>query len=53
MLEGQKPAAIEETKRIGIDNKEEAVDYLYRYIVKGNPNVSRFKGKADMNNGWQ
>lgn len=53
VLPGRKPAVIEETKRIGIDNKEEAVDYLYRFIVKGNPNVSRFKGKADINNGWQ
>lgn len=53
VLPGKQPAVIEETKRIGIDNKEEAVDYLYRFIVKGNPHISKFKGKADINNGWQ
>lgn len=50
---GRTPAEIEETKRIGIDNKEEAVDYLYRFVVKGNPNVSKFKGRAAENNGWK
>lgn len=53
VLGGKKPRVIEETKRIGIDNKEEAVDYLYRFIVKGNPYISKFKGKPDINNGWQ
>lgn len=53
VYEGKKPAVIEETKRIGINNKEEAVDYLYRFIVKGNPHVSKFTGKPAENNGWQ
>lgn len=51
--QGRKPRNISETPRIGIDNKEEAVDYLYRFIVEGNPHVSRFKGKAGPENGWQ
>ncbi|CAD2079467.1 DNA-3-methyladenine glycosylase [Phocicoccus pinnipedialis] len=50
---GKTPKKIEATKRIGIDNKEEAVDYLYRFIVKGNPHVSRFKGIKDIDNGWK
>lgn len=53
VYEGKTPIEIEATKRIGIDNKEEAVDYLYRFIVKGNPHVSRFNGKIDKNNGWK
>lgn len=50
--EGRVPAEIEATKRIGIDTKEEAVDYLYRFVVKGNSNVSKFKGKRDHHDGW-
>lgn len=53
VYEGKTPREIKATKRIGIDNKEEAVEYLYRFIVKGNPNVSRFKGEPDENNGWK
>lgn len=53
LVEGKVPAIIEATKRIGIDTKEEAVDFPYRFIVKGNPHVSRFKGKIDENNGWK
>lgn len=49
---GRKPKNITATKRIGIDNKEEAVDYLYRFIVTGNKNVSRFRGKALDDGGW-
>ncbi|MHC0552048.1 DNA-3-methyladenine glycosylase [Salinicoccus sp. CNSTN-B1] len=45
LREGRTPREIEATKRIGIDNKAEATDYLYRFIVKGNPHVSRFRGK--------
>ncbi|MFC3418537.1 DNA-3-methyladenine glycosylase [Salinicoccus hispanicus] len=50
---GRTPVEIEATPRIGIDNKEEAVAYPYRFIVKGNPHVSRFRGKPAENNGWQ
>ncbi|WP_342387343.1 DNA-3-methyladenine glycosylase [Salinicoccus bachuensis] len=50
---GRVPLEIEETKRIGIDNKKEAVDYPYRFIVKGNPHVSRFRGRPADNNGWK
>lgn len=32
-----------EAKRIGIDYAEEAKDFLYRFYIEGNPNVSRFK----------
>ncbi len=53
LKEGKKPDVIEATKRIGIDTKEEAVDFPYRFIVKGNPNVSRFKGRISKNNGWK
>lgn len=49
---GKTPAQILATPRIGIDNKEEAVDYPYRFIVEGNPHVSRFKGKSGPDNGW-
>jgi|SRR5690625_1189069 len=51
--EGKTPAVIEATKRIGIDTKAEAVDFPYRFIVKGNPHISRFKGRASENNGWK
>lgn len=50
---GRDPREIEATKRIGIDNKEEAVHYPYRFIVKGNPHVSRFRGRPAENNGWK
>ncbi|MCD2137671.1 DNA-3-methyladenine glycosylase [Salinicoccus halitifaciens] len=50
---GRTPGNILATPRIGIDNKEEAVDYPYRFIVEGNPHVSRFKGKAAANKGWK
>lgn len=53
IYEGLAPKEIMATPRIGIDNKEEAVDYLYRFIVVGNPHVSRFRGKARGNNGWK
>lgn len=53
ITEGRKPADIEATRRIGIDTKAEAVDYPYRFAVKGNPHVSKFKGKGVRNNGWQ
>lgn len=52
LSEGLNPKEIVSSKRIGIDNKEEAVDYLYRFTVKGNPNVSKDKVKADDQNGW-
>lgn len=50
---GRTPENILATPRIGIDNKEEAVDYLYRFIVEGNPHISRFKGRAAENHGWK
>lgn len=34
---------IVEAKRIGIDYAEEAKDFLYRFYIEGNPNVSKFK----------
>jgi len=51
--EGRTPKVITASKRIGIDNKEEAVDYLYRFTVKGNPHVSKDKVVVEENNGWQ
>ncbi|TDM01391.1 DNA-3-methyladenine glycosylase [Macrococcus hajekii] len=53
LSEGKKPEVIKESKRIGIDNKEEAVDYLYRFTVAGNPHVSKDRVKPAFNNGWQ
>lgn len=52
LYDGNMPKEIISTKRIGIDTKEEAVDYLYRFIVAGNPNVSRFRGVVDEDRGW-
>ncbi len=52
ITEGQTPEAIVESKRIGIANKEEASDYLYRFTVKGNPYVSKDRVKAAANLGW-
>ncbi|WP_020006160.1 DNA-3-methyladenine glycosylase [Salinicoccus albus] len=53
ITEGRKPAAIEATRRIGIDTKAEAVDYPYRFVVSGNPHVSKFTGAPASDNGWQ
>ncbi|MCE4957527.1 DNA-3-methyladenine glycosylase [Macrococcoides caseolyticum] len=53
LSEGKIPAEIIESKRIGIDNKEEAVEYLYRFTVKNNPYVSKDKVKKIENNGWE
>lgn len=53
LKQGRTPEQITATKRIGIDNKQEAVDYLYRFIVTGNKNVSRFRGAARDYGGWK
>ncbi|MDO5714663.1 MAG: DNA-3-methyladenine glycosylase [Tissierellia bacterium] len=39
--EGFTPEEIVETTRIGIDYSEEAIDYPYRFYIKGNPWVSK------------
>lgn len=52
LSEGKIPKNIKESKRIGIDNKEEAVEYLYRFTVKDNPHVSKEKVKSIDGNGW-
>ncbi|KAA1037665.1 DNA-3-methyladenine glycosylase [Macrococcus equipercicus] len=49
---GRSPEVILESKRIGIANKEEAVDYLYRFTVKGNPYVSKDRVKPAQQLGW-
>lgn len=50
----RKPKSILTTPRIGIPNKEEWTKAPLRYIVKGNPYVSRKRGKMDiMNDGWK
>ncbi|MCI8428572.1 MAG: DNA-3-methyladenine glycosylase [Lachnospira sp.] len=36
-----KPEEIVKTKRINIDYAEEAKDYLWRFLVKGNPYISK------------
>ncbi|WP_312039834.1 DNA-3-methyladenine glycosylase [Macrococcoides bohemicum] len=53
LSEGRMPVQIIESKRIGIDNKEEAVEYLYRFTVKGNPYVSKDRVKPEEKNGWE
>ncbi|WJP97419.1 DNA-3-methyladenine glycosylase [Macrococcus bovicus] len=50
---GKVPVAVQASKRIGIDNKEEAVDYLYRFTVAGNPYVSKDRVRPAVDNGWQ
>lgn len=52
LTKGKTPKQIVASKRIGIQNKEEAVDYLYRFTVKGNPYVSRDKVIAEHDHGW-
>jgi|SRR5699024_9621277 len=50
----KKPKTILETPRIGIPNKEKWTEASLRYIVKGNPFVSRRRGKMDgIHNGWE
>ena len=39
--DGFTPEAIVETKRIGIDYSEEAIEYPYRFYIQGNPWVSK------------
>ncbi|GAA0353163.1 DNA-3-methyladenine glycosylase [Alkalibacterium iburiense] len=46
------PKVVETSKRIGIPNKGKWTDALLRYTVKGNPYVSRKKGKVSVDNGW-
>ncbi|WP_429339175.1 DNA-3-methyladenine glycosylase [Ornithinibacillus bavariensis] len=41
IAKGKKPLHIEQGKRIGIDNSGEARDYPYRFLISGNPFVSR------------
>lgn len=52
LSEGKVPIEVLESKRIGIDNKEEAVEYLYRFTVKDNSHVSKDRVKAVEGNGW-
>lgn len=47
------PAAVEKSARIGIPNKGKWTVELLRYSVKGNPYVSRKKGKTEIDNGWE
>lgn len=50
----KKAETILATPRIGIPNKENWTKAPLRYIVEGNPYVSRRKGKIDKNNyGWK
>ena len=53
LMENKQPADILETPRIGIPNKGDWTEAPLRYIVKGNPFVSKMKKKyLDENNGW-
>ncbi|MGX7418818.1 DNA-3-methyladenine glycosylase [Carnobacterium gallinarum] len=52
MDERRYPKKIDSSKRIGIPNKGEWTDALLRYSVKGNPYVSRIKGKKELDHGW-
>lgn len=48
----REPKEIVATPRIGIPNKGEWTEAPLRYIVNGNPYVSRKKGFIDTNLGW-
>lgn len=47
------PLNIEKSRRIGIPNKGKWTESLLRYSVKGNPYVSRRKGRVLVDNGWK
>ncbi|MFL2132209.1 DNA-3-methyladenine glycosylase [Desemzia sp. FAM 24101] len=47
------PKEIIATSRIGIPNKGKWTDAPLRFIVAGNPYVSRKKGPVDLDFGWQ
>lgn len=47
------PAAVLKTPRIGIPNKGIWTDKMLRFIVAGNPYVSRRKNKIASNYGWK
>lgn len=47
------PKQIIATPRIGIPNKGEWTDKPLRFIVAGNPYVSRKKGSVELDFGWQ
>lgn len=49
----KEPRVIEKSKRIGIPNKGNWTNVLLRYTIKGNPFVSRRKGKIALDYGWQ
>ena len=49
----KQPIEIEKSKRIGIPSKGKWTDALLRYTVKGNPYVSRKKGKISLDYGWE
>lgn len=54
LSESKEPRETLETPRIGIPNKEEWTEALLRYIVKGNPYVSRRRGNIDTEYfGWE
>lgn len=46
------PRAIDRSKRIGIPGKGKWTDAPLRFTVKGNPYVSRNKGRVLVDNGW-
>lgn len=51
--EEKRPKEIISTARIGLNDKaEEWKDKPLRFIVRGNPYISFFKGSAAENNGW-
>lgn len=47
------PEEILKSGRIGIHNKGSWTDAPFRFFVKGNPYVSRFKGEVSENLGWR
>lgn len=48
----REPLTVEKSKRIGIPNKGVWTDSLLRFTVKGNPYISRKKGRSSVDNGW-
>ncbi|EXJ24119.1 DNA-3-methyladenine glycosylase II [Alkalibacterium sp. AK22] len=48
----KRPSAVDLSSRIGVPGKGEWTEALLRYTVKGNPYVSRKRGKPAVTNGW-
>ncbi|RPF55133.1 DNA-3-methyladenine glycosylase [Abyssicoccus albus] len=53
LSDGKTPKSIEASKRIGIDTKETAKEYLYRFTVKGHYSVSKRRKRDIVEDVWR